>query len=66
VVALTWAGLIDWQTIKLPVAVKFGPRSWSKSLLASQRGPAIRDPWRGLDRLFALVNSAEGPQRPAI
>ncbi len=29
-VALTWAGLIDWQTIELPVAVQVRPRSYSK------------------------------------
>jgi len=25
-VALTWAGLIEWQTIKVPVVVQVGPR----------------------------------------
>jgi len=32
---LTWAGLFDCQTIKLPVAVQLGLRSYWSGLLAS-------------------------------
>lgn len=34
-VALTWAGLIEWQTIKVPVVVQIGLRRLSRGLLAS-------------------------------
>jgi hypothetical protein len=33
--ALTWAGLIEWQTIKVLVVVQVGPRQLSRGLLAS-------------------------------
>ena len=34
-VALTWAGLIEWQTIKVPAAVQVGPGPRSRGLRAS-------------------------------
>ncbi len=32
---LTWAGLIEWQTIKVQIVVRVGPRRRSRGLLAS-------------------------------
>jgi hypothetical protein len=46
-VPLTWAGLIEWQTIKVPVVVQVGPRPHLRGLLASGFGPIVAGPRRG-------------------
>jgi len=42
--ALTWAGLMEWQTIKVPVAAQVDLRRHSRELLAGRSGPIVAGP----------------------
>jgi len=60
-VALTCAGLIEWQATKLPAAIQVGLWSVSRGLLSPAnlaRSPLTRS--GGLNRVFVLVQSARG------
>jgi hypothetical protein len=50
--ALTWAGLIKWRTIKVPVVVQVDLRPHSRELLAGRPGPIVPGPQRGLARML--------------
>lgn len=63
--ALTWAGLIEWQTIKVQVVVQVGPRRRLRGLLATRSGPIAAWPQRRFARVLASIGALAQSVRPA-